>query len=739
MHLERLTLQGFKSFAEKTELAFLPATATSCEVTAIVGPNGSGKSNVADAIRWVLGEQSVKLLRGKKSEDVIFSGSDKRARAGFAEVSLHLSTAEGDAIPFPEVTLTRRLYRDGTSEYLLNGKPVRLSDIQLLLARANFGERHYSVIGQGLIDSILLLSPEERREFFDEATGVRPYQLKREQALNKLNATEANLREAELLVNEIEPRLRTLRRAVGRLSERETVEAELHHLQHCYYGTLWRELTEARATQDARTGTLARTLAEKQAAVETMQGKFARLEKEKPRGELIGELQETYREALETRANLRERELTLRAALERARAGMQLKAMPVPIAEIVAELEAVIAAHEDARGVTEVGALHEHVAKTLDRLRALHGRLRSVAPKAAADDPKLLKDLNSLAAELKELETKTAKLQAEIQAGTRSLDTGRGEIFSVQRELARTQDELREAEGMMNETRVERARLDTRLESLEGEMAAELRERVARVRAEAAQLPEGVGTTELLPRIQKLKYQLEQIGGIDPEVIREHAETSERHEFLTTQIADLRTALRELEQVIEELDETIDRQFHGAFRRIAEEFERYFRILFGGGVARLERKKIEEEAVQQQEEGVAEEKKEEPGLHERLKAQKFSIEISASPPGKRVKSLQTLSGGERALTAIALICAIISVTPSPFVVMDEVDAALDESNSIRFAAIVAELSAKTQCIIITHNRATMEKARIMYGVTMDEDGSSRILSVKFEELDPVRS
>jgi chromosome segregation protein len=201
---------------------------------------------------------------------------------------------------------------------------------------------------------------------------------------------------------------------------------------------------------------------------------------------------------------------------------------------------------------------------------------------------------------------------------------------------------------------------------------------------------------------------------------------------LTTQITDLRTALRELEQVVEELDETIDRQFQSAFRRIADEFERYFRILFGGGAARLLHKKIEEEQPSQ-EEGAEEE--EMPGLHERLKAQRFIIEISASPPGKRVKSLQTLSGGERALTAIALICAIISVTPSPFVVMDEVDAALDESNSIRFASIVSELSGKTQCIIITHNRATMEKARIMYGVTMGDDGSSRILSVKFEDLD----
>lgn len=733
MHLERLTLQGFKSFADKTELTFLPATATSKEVTAVVGPNGSGKSNIADAIRWVLGEQSVKLLRGKKSEDVIFSGSEKRARAGFAEVSLHLSTSESDAIEYPEVALTRRLYRDGTSEYLLNGRPVRLTDIQLLLARANFGERHYSVIGQGLIDSILLLSPEERREFFDEATGVRPYQLKREQALGKLNAAETNLREAELLVAEIEPRLRTLRRAVGRLSERETIEAELHHLQHCYYGTLWKELAEKRAAEEALAGKLEASLKGARAAVEDMQRKFSRLEKEKPRGELVTELQEAYRESLDRRANLRERELELRAALERARVGMQVKAIPMPLAEIIAELEAVIAAHEEAREVTELSELQSRVNEAVRRIRALHGRLQSTTPKAAADDPKLLKELNALTAELKAVGSETEKLQEQIQRAARENEEGRGEIFSLQRQLAQAQEELRAAEGASNDARVEHARLETRMESLEAEMAAELRERVERVRKESAQLPEGVGMAEMAPRIQKLKYQMEQIGGIDPEVVKEHAETSERHEFLTTQITDLRTSLRELEQVIEELDQTIDRQFQSSFRRIADEFERYFRILFGGGAAQLLRKKIEEEAPEA-EEGAPEEK-EEPGIHERLAAQKFIIEISASPPGKRVKALQTLSGGERALTAIALICAIISVTPSPFVVMDEVDAALDESNSIRFASIVEELSSKTQCILITHNRATMEKARIMYGVTMGEDSSSRVLSVKFENTE----
>ncbi|MFA6909298.1 MAG: AAA family ATPase, partial [Patescibacteria group bacterium] len=154
MFLEKLEIQGFKSFANKTSLEFKR------EMTAVVGPNGSGKSNIADAVRWVLGEQSMKLLRGKKSEDVIFSGSDKKTQLGMAEVSLYLNNEDRSApIDYSEVVITRRIYRDGTGEYLINKNKVRLHDILLLLAKSHFGQRAYSVIGQGMIDAILVSSP----------------------------------------------------------------------------------------------------------------------------------------------------------------------------------------------------------------------------------------------------------------------------------------------------------------------------------------------------------------------------------------------------------------------------------------------------------------------------------------------------------------------------------------------------------------------------------------------------
>ena len=168
MYLEKLEIQGFKSFASKNVLVFPGMIDKSKRgITSIVGPNGSGKSNVADAVRWALGEQSMKTLRGKRSEDVIFSGSDKKGRLGMSEVSLFLNNEKRVApIDYSQVVITRRLYRNGDSEYMMNNNRARLSDIQMMLARAKFGQKTYSVIGQGMVEGFLNTSLAERKEFF---------------------------------------------------------------------------------------------------------------------------------------------------------------------------------------------------------------------------------------------------------------------------------------------------------------------------------------------------------------------------------------------------------------------------------------------------------------------------------------------------------------------------------------------------------------------------------------------
>ena len=260
MRIKRVVIQGFKTFARRTEFIFDPG------VTAVVGPNGSGKSNIVDAVRWCLGEQSFSLLRSRKTSDVIFSGSDKKARLNLAEVTITLDNSAGEIpIDFAEVEVTRRAYRDGDNEYIVNGQRVRLQDVVDLLAQTGLGKRTYSVIGQGLIDRALSMAPEERRSLFEEAAGISGYQIKRATAVRRLEATKQNLTRVQDIVAELSPRLGYLRRQAERAQEREQIASDLQSLLRDWHGYRWH--TTLRSVEEHHTAeqTLRKTVEQRQA------------------------------------------------------------------------------------------------------------------------------------------------------------------------------------------------------------------------------------------------------------------------------------------------------------------------------------------------------------------------------------------------------------------------------------------------------------------------------------------
>src|SRR3954463_11121442 len=231
MHLKNLTVLGFKSFADKTSLNFQPG------VTAIVGPNGCGKSNVSDAIRWVLGEQSAKALRGGEMADVIFNGTDGRKPLGMAEVSLTIGgvddenlRAAGVEIAYNEVTVTRRVFRDGGSEYFINKTPCRLKDIQQLFMGTGVGRTSYSIMAQGNITQILSSKPEDRRMIFEEAAGITKFKSQKKEALRKLEYTEQNLLRVADLVREVKRQIGSLQRQAGKARRYKQITHELQHL-----------------------------------------------------------------------------------------------------------------------------------------------------------------------------------------------------------------------------------------------------------------------------------------------------------------------------------------------------------------------------------------------------------------------------------------------------------------------------------------------------------------------------
>lgn len=231
MYLKRLELYGFKSFGNKVELDFEHG------ITGIVGPNGSGKSNISDAIRWVLGEQSVRVLRGSRMEDVIFAGSDSKRSLGFAEVSLVLDNSDATLpLDYSEVMVTRRLYRSGESEYLLNKVPCRLKDVSELFLDTGIGRDGYSVIEQGRIDAILSAKPEDRRVLFEEAAGVARYKSKKAEACRKLKNTEESLVRLQDILSEITRQLNSLEEESQRAQRFLEIEDELRYLEVMYYG-----------------------------------------------------------------------------------------------------------------------------------------------------------------------------------------------------------------------------------------------------------------------------------------------------------------------------------------------------------------------------------------------------------------------------------------------------------------------------------------------------------------------
>ena len=738
MFLERLEISGFKSFARRTVFSFPNPESKGNGITAVVGPNGSGKSCLLDSIRWVLGEQSIKLLRGKKSEDVIFSGSGKLSAARTADVTLVLNndlpppveSAPSAANPEVEhvlksssIAVRRVLGRDGTSEYLLNNERARLQDITMLLARIGLGSNTYSLIGQGMIDALLLSTPKDWKEFFDDATGITPYRLKRDATVRKIDATQENLKQAEAVNLEIEPRVRSLARQMKRLERREQFARELADVEMRYYGGALASLTSEydRATfscekyeQDLRTADEQRLKLEQQFEVLT-----------KARG---GTKMDALHEQMMTLMRTREKCMTGAAGAE----NKELRIMNHGVSEAnVGEL----------RLALESIAAELEKATSLDGARAMATRLRTLAMqlKADAHEAKLLAPVaveRSLASsELERIDADLAKLEAEMRQLRHQGQEEQNVLLQAQRALTAGNQKRQEIASGLEHARVELARLETRKESLDREIQTDVSEQVrAQVlalvdRNDASAVFSEAQAEELRHDIQRLRHELELIGGIDEEVSKEYGQVHERYIYLETQIHDVTTALESLSQLLRTLERTMESQFSRKFSDIQQTFAQTFSRLFGGGKARI---------VLVQEEALPVDADTEPttyNLQPKTSSDHYGITIEAQPPGKKVKSLAMLSGGEKALTAIALVAALIAVAPTPFVVLDEVDAALDEGNSGRLAEVIAELSQKTQFIVITHNRSTMHKAKMLYGITMGEDGASQALSVSFAQAE----
>lgn len=735
--LKSIEVQGFKSFAKKSELEF------SAPISCIVGPNGSGKSNVTEALRFVLGEQSMKSLRSKRGEDLIWSGSQGAPRAGRASVEIVFdNTKRMFDMDFNEVSLKRVVSRDGTNEYFVNGSAVRLKDVMELLSSVHVGASGHHIISQGEADRILNTSAKERRNIVEDALGLKIYHFKIAESEKKLKKTEENMKEVEALRREIAPHMRFLKKQVEKVEKAQELREKLRGL---YAEYLKREsLYLAHAGDEHKTKK--KELSEKLEAVEKRIAEVEVRIASQEKGEDVEDPS---------------RRLALEEAVKKACEGKEIAGKELGRIEgMLSITEGRIARAEKE---THHPVSHESVMRFLDSLEEMlkDTSNTSMLVRILMDVKKRIEDFrSSVVSESKEAEIAAAEEEKVRLEGERKgahdfferagndEDSARRALATYEHEVAEKKSTSRTAETELyayraekNEISAQMARVEDALVRLEKDTHAfeeEIREGMVLIGGairdfdtyacdEREVLAEAREAQEDRRRsIERIKIRLEETGvGGGEDVLKEYEETRERDGFFASQLGDLEETATSLRTLAADLEAELDTAFKSGLEKINEQFNTFFTLMFGGGSAALKLVKMEKRKKKDEEididMDVADEESEE------------GIDIAVSLPRKKIHGLQMLSGGERALTSIALIFAMSQINPPPFLVLDETDAALDEANSRRYGDMLENLAKHSQLIVVTHNRETMSRAGVLYGVTMGSDAVSRLISVKLEE------
>jgi len=505
MYLKRLEIFGFKTFAERTDLAFGPG------ITGIVGPNGSGKSNISDSILWVLGEQSMKSLRSSKSTDIIFNGSDARKALGMAEVHLTLDNSSG-RLPtdYTEVTVTRRLFRSGDSEYLINRVPVRLRDVHDLFMDTGIGKQSYSVISQGEVDAILSTRSEDRRALFEEVAGIAKYKSRKKEALRKLDQTRQNLLRASDVIDELETQLGPLTEQSEQARQYRDIHEELIRLQLSLLVAQYTGLQSSQGRAKEREAELEQELEElkhqlNQAGLrETAQRAELQvledeLEQRRNHESRLGSSVQAAENAL---ALLKQQEETARQEIERLRAeraewegesgrfdaeiataeaeGQRLQGVISSLETKLAETDAALkdaagAVNELAKDIQDRRGAYLDVLDRTAKVRNELARVESLLRTSEGRTTRITAELGEIAAKLAERSTELSAAQAAIterQAARERINTQRGEAMRARNATADRQAELHKAENRGREAlagmRSRRQALQELEESLEG-------------------------------------------------------------------------------------------------------------------------------------------------------------------------------------------------------------------------------------------------------------------------------
>ncbi len=814
MHLSSISIKGFKSFSERTRLVFSPG------VSVIVGPNGCGKSNITDAVLWALGEQSPLAVRGQTMQDMIFAGGDGESPRRHAEVEVVLSSdritpdpagAEsgadgespsrtrgqdiraGDEHPagFSEISITRRLDRNGDGEYRLNGARCRLVDVIEALADANLGREMHSVISQGRVDEIVNSKPRDRRLLVEEAAGLGKHRKRRRRAQLKLERTQTNLDRALDVEREARSRLRPLKRQAQAADIHARLERSSAELRA---GLLAEQLRAHAIELDAAE----RFAGEGRDARRRIEAELAELHER--RGEIERRLAERDRERTTTWGRL----TALRAAHERL--DVRFEALSARRAELVAEIDGRRAAlgalagevpDEDAgdplRAELEaIGSALGDATQALDRARgAAEGgdpgpdvaRIRDASERAAGHAGRIEELLGKnrqgtledrIAVEAEAL----ARLDALLAVAGRARDTVGERTEALERRMladgdsddvpaqlracsrdeAELQAKLLSGGDSLTEAEVKAAHLRDRRDEVVGELEG-IASRLGHEVPAATEPMDAEQRDGIERKLERLARRREALGPVNPLAEQEYAAAQEHVNRLEEQRSDLESALAELTGLISDTDRKIRSAFEETLEATQRNFEELIEHLFPGGRGRLRMVKDasprlvlggdasddETQGGEPEADPAAAESGADQMSPSRRRGQDIpagdeqaagsGVEIEVTPAGKATRRLSLLSGGEKALVALAFVFAVFLARPSPFYILDEVEAALDDANIDRFLQLVRRFSSRAQFVIVTHQKRTMDAADVLYGVSMGKGGTTRVISRRLSHED----
>ena len=877
MYLKSIVVNGFKSFAEKVNIDL------SNKVNVVVGPNGSGKSNVVDAISWVLGTQSPGTLRTNKMEDVIFAGTEKLAEKGFAEVYLNFVVDPEKFNGSEEISIGRKLFRDGASEYFMNGLNCRLLDIQEFLSDLGIGKQQHTIISQGQIAEILNSKPEDHRVTIEEAAGILPFKLKKDKALRRIESGDKEIKRAKDVLREINKQLKPLKIQAEQAQAHETLSGSLLENKTNINILKYKIFNEKETGISNELKTTIEQLEEVNKSTNEAKSLKTNLTSELGQGVSVSSLFKDYSNKLSTkseqvksvaqiaterldnleRESIREEKrlielqnkvltntLTINDLSNKliskkdnlTNLNQNLEYLNVQLNEnnknqsaslevneailekdldylkgIISKLEVNITDSEnefqkwDKDKILSSELLDSHssliskkiilkgsFSKVRKNITSIFDRELEVTKKnlekikleyknnvdilnSKVEQQNSISNNSSYKDELKiqevSLRQKLKQLEDEITSISNQLVSAAEQIKFLTNEnsdLQLTIDEIhyapdhnykteleniidksttlisilnKSAESMLLQANVYEQKhgnknikiteLDSQIENLNknylslNEQKGNLSIKKAEYSSEKAHyystlinmygvetevidsfIPSQHSQNEIENEIRTIEQKLENIGVVNYLAKTDYEQLDTRHQEITNSIEDLTSSKKELLVHIKEIEDEIEFRIDSSFNSISIHFTEIFEQLFPGGKGSLE-------------------------LTNKENLLETGIEINVQPKGKKVKKLSLLSGGERSLAAIAFLFAIFKSFPSPFYILDEVEAALDDANLHRMINLLNYVKDDAQFIIVTHQQQTMHAGDILYGVTMEPGSGSRIFiktKSEFESL-----